>query len=96
MRSTAIDGVSVEEGQSIGLLDGRLTAAAATPAEALAAALDQAAPGDGALVTLYYGADVGAEEANAAAAALTARFPGVEAEVIDGGQPHYHYLMSIE
>ncbi len=96
VRSTTIDGVSVEEGQSIGLLDGRLTAAAATPAEALVAALAQAAPGDGALVTLYYGADVGAEEANAAAAALTARFPGVETEVIDGGQPHYHYLMSIE
>ncbi|MCH7656593.1 MAG: DAK2 domain-containing protein, partial [Chloroflexi bacterium] len=78
------------------LLDGRLMAAAATPAEALVAALDEAAPGKGALVTLYYGADVGAEEAGAAAAGITARFPGVEAEVIDGGQPHYHYLVSIE
>ena len=96
VRSTTIDGVSVEAGQAIGLLDGRLMAAAATPAEALVAALDEAAPGEGALVTLYYGADVGAEEAGAAAAGITARFPGVETEVIDGGQPHYHYLVSIE
>ncbi len=96
VRSTTIDGVSVKKGQAIGLLDGRLTAAAASPAEALLATLDQAAPGDGALVTLYYGADVRAEEADAAAAEVTARFPGVEAEVIDGGQPHYHYLVSIE
>ena len=96
VRSTTIDGVSVEEGQAIALLDGRLTAAAATPAEALLAALEQAAPGDGALVTLYHGADVGAEEAGAAAAEIASRFPGVETEVIDGGQPHYHYLVSIE
>ena len=96
VRSTTIDGIRVEQGQAIALLDGHLAAAAATPAEALLAAVERAAPGEGSLVTLYYGADVDAEAARAAADEVAARFAGVETEVIEGGQPHYHYFVSIE
>ena len=78
------------------MLDGALAAAAASPNDALAAMLDAAGVGTGALVTLYYGAGLGESDARAAAAALAVRFPGAEIEIYDGGQPHYHYLVSIE
>ena len=96
VRSAVIDGAPVEEGQAVALLDGALAAAAASPNDALAAMLDAAGVGAGALVTLYYGAGLAESGARDAAAALAVRFPGAEIEIYDGGQPHYHYLVSIE
>ena len=96
VRSAVVDGVAVAEGQAIAMLDGALAAAAATPNDALAAMLDAAGAGDGALVTLYYGAGLAEPDAREAAVALAERFPGAEIEIYDGGQPHYHYLVSIE
>ena len=96
VRSTTIDGVDVEEGQAIAILDGGLAAAAASPNDALAVMLDAAELDDGALVTLFYGAGLAEETAEEAAAAIDARPGGIEVEVHEGGQPHYHYLVSIE
>ena len=96
VRSTTIDGVDVEEGQAIAILDGGLAAAAVGPNDALAAMLDAAELDDGALVTLFYGAGLAGETAEEAAAAIGARPGDIEVEVHEGGQPHYHYLVSIE
>ena len=96
VRSTSVKGVAVREGQSIALLDGELVAAADTIPDAVQELFRSAAPGPGSLVTLYWGADMGEEEARAQAAWLGARFSQVEVEVIHGGQPHYHYLISLE
>ena len=51
---------------------------------------------DGELVTIYWGADVTEEQANGIAARLEETVPGVEVEPVDGGQPHYEFLFSIE
>ena len=47
-------------------------------------------------ITIYYGADIGAEKAQAAAEIFTAACPQAEVTVIDGGQPVYYYLISAE
>ena len=73
-----------------------LAAAAEAPNEALAAMLDAAELEDGALVTLFYGAGLAVETAEEAAAAIAERSGDIEVEVHEGGQPHYHYLVSIE
>ena len=96
VRSTTIDGVEVQEGQAIAILDGVLAAAAATPNDALVAMLDAAGLESGALVTLFYGAGLAQETAEEAATGIGARPGGIEVEVHEGGQPHYHYLVSIE
>ncbi len=96
VRSTTIDGVDVQEGQAIAILDGVLAAAAATPNDALAAMLDAAELDNGALVTLFYGAGLAEQVAEEAAAAIGTRPGDTEVEVHEGGQPHYHYLVSIE
>jgi len=95
-RSTTLNGVSVEQGQIIALLEGELIAAAPTAHDALLALLDHAAPDDGSLVTLYHGADTSAADAAAAASAIEKRLRGVDVDVQSGEQPHYHYLVSIE
>ncbi len=96
VRSTTLNGVSIVEGQAIALLDGVVVAATATPNDALIAMLAGAELEEGNLVTLYWGADTPGRIASEAAGAIEARFPGVEVDILEGGQPHYTYLVSIE
>ena len=90
------DGVDVREGEAIALLNGTLVANAATPQEALIAALGKATIEAGRLVTLYAGEGVGESESDAAAAAVREQHPGIEVEVLDGGQPLYPFIASVE
>ena len=47
-------------------------------------------------ITVYYGADITAEQAQAAAAVFSEVCPETEVNVINGGQPVYYYLISAE
>ena len=47
-------------------------------------------------VTVFYGADVAQEDAEAVGASLTDALPEAEISVVDGGQPVYYYMISIE
>jgi DAK2 domain fusion protein YloV len=96
VRSTIINEVSVTQGQSIAVLDSELVAAEESVPLALLALLAKVAPENGALVTLYYGEGVTADEAGAMAREILLRFPEVEVEALSGGQPHYQYLVSVE
>ena len=96
VRSTVVEGTRVTEGDVLALLDDRLVATAKTPQEALLTLVERAEAGPGSLVTLYFGATVSAKDAMDAAGELQARFAGLETQVLDGGQPHYHYIVSIE
>jgi hypothetical protein len=95
-RSVVLDGVKVEKGQYIGLLDDRLVAAAADLWEAARGLLETAAAGQAELITLYYGADLTADQARAIAERIRGVYPEQEVELVDGGQPHYPLLLSVE
>jgi dihydroxyacetone kinase-like predicted kinase len=91
--SRAADGVRVEAGQAIAVVDGRLKAARATFEDALVEGLAAAGAGAGTLVTVYVGEG---GEAGLAGDAVRQRFPGAEVEVVAGGQPLYPYIASVE
>ena len=94
-RDVSIGGVDVIEGQYTGLVDGSVRCCG----EDLEAVLLETVSGnaeEGSLVTLYRGEDVNEEQANGIAARLEETVPGIEVEVVDGGQPHYEFLVSIE
>jgi dihydroxyacetone kinase-like predicted kinase len=48
------------------------------------------------LVTLFRGEQVAESESGAEISRLQSRFEDAEFELVEGGQPHYHYLISIE
>jgi len=95
-RSVDIDGVYVQEGQAIGLLDGKLAAAGDTPESVTMKLLEKGIPEDAELITLYYGADMPVMQANQLADRIREQCPKQEVELIEGGQPHYHSILSIE
>ena len=49
-----------------------------------------------AVVSVYYGEDVSDSDAEGAGELFTSRFPDAEISVVNGGQPVYYYMISIE
>jgi DAK2 domain fusion protein YloV len=95
-RSVEIDGVKVERGQVIALLDGKLIASAASVEEGCLEFLEKASAAEHELITLFYGQDLSHAEANRIADVIRQRYPGQEVEVQEGGQPHYQFIVAVE
>ena len=95
-RSVEIDGVDVAEGQIIGLAEGRLVCAGPDEWDVLNALLQRLDAAACDIVTLYYGADVTTAQAAEAADTIRRSYPDLEVEVIEGGQPHYFYILGAE
>jgi uncharacterized protein len=95
-RSVEIDGVKVENGQVIALLDGKLVASAGSVEEGCLAFLEKANANEHELVTLFYGENITHAEANRIADAIKNKYSNLEVEVQEGGQPHYQFIISVE
>jgi dihydroxyacetone kinase-like predicted kinase len=95
-RACLIDGVRAESGQIIALLDDRLIAAADTVEDGVLALLQTADAATHELVTMIYGEDLSAAQANQIADVVRKAYPQLEIELQDGGQPHYQFILSIE
>jgi DAK2 domain fusion protein YloV len=96
VRDAQVDGSPVLSGQVMGLLEGKMVRAESSHHEALSSLVQAVAPEGGSLVTLYWGGDVSQDDANDAVESLQNAHPGTEVEAVHGGQPYYHYLVSIE
>ena len=95
-RSVEIDGVKVESGQVIALLDGKLVASAGSVEEGCLQLLEKTIAAEHELITLFYGQDMTHAEANRIADVIRSRYSGQEVEVQEGGQPHYQFILSVE
>ena len=90
-------GLRLKRGDIIGMENGELSCTAKTHGKAavqVAKSLFSAEQHSS--VTLYYGAGVVHEEAEAAAHTLREMLDAAEVSVIDGGQPIYYYIISVE
>ncbi len=95
-RSVEIDGVRVEQGEVIGLLEGKLIISGEELRSCLFQILEQGGAGEAEIVALYRGTDVSHQKANELADEIRQHWPDLEVELIDGGQPHYDFIISIE
>ncbi|MCX8088443.1 MAG: DAK2 domain-containing protein [Meiothermus ruber] len=96
-RSVEIGGVSVTEGQPIGLRDDKLALAADTPEEALFNLVSLAArENEREILTIFHGATVTKEALEALTDRITQAFPELSIEIHPGGPDLYDYLAVLE
>jgi len=97
VRSTQIKGLKIKKGQFIGIVDDEeLVAAGDSIAEVLFEALGKTDIESAEIVTLYYGADVEAAQAEQIVQEIHNKYPEKQVEMVSGGQPHYSYIISLE
>ncbi|MBN1484785.1 MAG: DAK2 domain-containing protein [Chloroflexia bacterium] len=96
VRDAVLDGVEVQEGQVIGLLNGVLEAAGEDEPLVTEELLQRMGAADLELITIYYGQDVSEEQATDMADRIAEQYPDHEIELLYGGQPYYRYIISAE
>jgi DAK2 domain fusion protein YloV len=96
VRSVQINGIPVQEGEVIGLINGKLKARGASPEQVTHDVLAEMQVDNYEIITIYYGESITADDAQKLAGQIEERFPEQEVEVVDGGQPHYYYILSAE
>ena len=95
VRTTKVEGREISEGDFIAISGGKILSAAATPAVAACELLDKLIAPEHALLTLFAGELADAETTEKLLRWLKENHPHIEAETHDGGQPLYHYYLSL-
>ena len=96
VRDATIDGVAVQAGSVIGLVDGALVIAAETVEAVVDALLARMVTPVTEVVTLYRGEAVAEHAGENLAQLVRDRYPELDIEPAYGGQPHYVYILSAE
>ncbi|OLB55869.1 MAG: hypothetical protein AUI01_07385 [Ktedonobacter sp. 13_2_20CM_2_56_8] len=96
VRTVYIGGVRVREGDFIGLINGNLAVAGQNIDDVICDTLQRMHIDRYEILTLYYGEDVTAQEAQETAKRIKGQYSHIEIEVVDGGQPYYAYILSVE
>ena len=86
----------IKEGDIIGLDNKKILAKGSDIEETTLKLIKALKTDDHEMITLYYGADVTEEDAEALAAKVSEEFPDCEVDFHYGGQPVYYYLVSLE
>ena len=95
-RDSDFDGHVIHAGEYLALLDGALIGSYSnikTLFKELSWAFDDYHPE---FITVYTGEDVTAEEAQVASETFSGNFPDSDVSVVEGGQPVYYYMISVE
>ena len=96
VRDTVIDKFVIKKGDIIGLDKGNIVTSGKSVEKVTTALIDSMLTEDKEVVTLYYGADVSEEKAEAFVESLQQSHPDVEFILHFGGQPLYYYILSVE
>lgn len=95
-RDSDFDGYAIHAGEYLALLDGKLIGSFTEMPDMLAKMSESFEDFDPELITVYYGADVSEEEAEKTAAVFEEGYPDAEVTLVNGGQPVYYYMISVE
>lgn len=96
VRDTKIDDKVIHEGDIMGIGDQGILSVGQSVEDTVKDMLSQLVDDDSELISLYYGQDIQAEDAEKFAQTVEELYPDVDIDVHMGGQPIYYYVLSVE
>ena len=96
VRDTKIDDKEIRQGDIMGIGDHGMLAVGKEIEDTAVATVQEMADEDCEIISIYYGSDVTAEDAEQLAARLEELYPDFDVELHEGGQPIYYYVVSVE
>ena len=95
-RDSEFDGAAIHAGDYLLLVDNQLFGTEKTIEAALDKLAQESAQRDGEFISIFYGEGVDQARAQQAQDKFQAACPDAEITTLEGGQPVYHYLISVE
>lgn len=95
-RNSEFDGKKIKEGEYLALCDGKLTANSRRPHEVLKKLIRELVSPESAFATIIFGEGIDEEDAAKVEELFRKENRDLEITVINGGQPVYYYILSVE
>lgn len=95
-RDSDYEGHAIKQGEILALENGRLSFIEKDLAKAAFKLTKKMVKGDSSYITVIYGADVTDEAAEALHKHISTKFSNLDVNLINGGQPVYYYIISVE
>jgi len=95
-RNTRANDLEIKNGEIIGLLDDELLAHGDKSEYVIFELLNWTDPDQAGIITLYHGQDADEAEVKQISSKIREEYPGLEVGVVNGGQPNYEYIISVE
>jgi hypothetical protein len=96
VRDTQINGMLIEEGNFMGIMDGDIKATHQDKKESVKLLLSEMITEDDEILTILYGEDAEEKEVNELVAYVEENYEDMEVEVHNGAQPIYSFIFSVE
>ncbi|MBQ2902055.1 MAG: DAK2 domain-containing protein [Agathobacter sp.] len=96
VRDTEIDGFEIKENDYMGIGDKSILAVGTDMNTVTLQMLDRMIDEDTEMVSIYFGSESSEDDAAVIAEAIEEKYPDVDVEINDGGQPIYYYVISVE
>lgn len=96
VRDTTVDGLEIHKDHFMGIIDGKIVSEDADLVKETINMINQMVDEDKELVTLIFGEETDQATAELIAEAVEEANEDIEVEIVDGGQPVYHFLASVE
>ena len=96
VRAVQLGGLNIKKKQAIGFLDGDLVAGGDSTTGVLGQVLAKLDLDEAEVITIYYRAEAERAEAEKIILSIHEQHPHLQVELVRGGQPHYHYIASVE
>ena len=96
VRDSEYNGVQIKEGDIIGLHNGKIEYSGQNVHDVVMEMMQTIVTDDDELITVYYGADVTEQDAEALTSEIAGAYTSCDVECHMGGQPLYYYLISVE
>ncbi len=96
VRDTEIDGKQIKQDDYMGIGDRAILSVGSDLKETTLELADELVDEESSIISIYFGADTTEEDATRLSEALEEKYPDIEVEVNNGGQPVYYYILSVE
>ncbi|MGH2075758.1 DAK2 domain-containing protein [Aerococcus urinaeequi] len=96
VRDTTVDGLEIHKDHFMGIIDGKIVSEDADLVKEAINMVNAMIDEDKELVTLIFGEETDQATAELIAEAVESANEDIEVEIVDGGQPVYHFLASVE
>ncbi|MBR1810231.1 MAG: DAK2 domain-containing protein [Clostridia bacterium] len=95
-RDSFVGGFNIKKNQCMGMENGKIVAVEDDPNDSAFKAVKRVAKRSAEMITVYYGESITKEKAQALETMLAERYSDAAIMTVYGGQPVYHYLISVE
>lgn len=95
-RDSVMDGMTIKQGQMLGMENGKITVVEDDLVGAAYKITRHLCERNTEMITIFYGEGATEADAEKLSEMLTKKLPSVDVSVLNGGQPVYHFIISVE